>query len=115
MSDANPDERFFNFKPETLALIGEFQRTRKPALVSPVLHGILEKYLPEGERLPAGATPEETLNAFGFESLTLIEVVLDLQDALGITLSDEEMRGMHNLEEVRALLTAKVAALGAAP
>ena len=51
------------------------------------------------------------MNAFGLESLTLIEVVLDLQDALGITLSDDELRGLRSLDEARALLLQKVAAL----
>lgn len=115
MNDADPEDRFFNFKPETLDRIREFQRTRDPALVSPVLNGILEKYLPDGEPPPAASAPEDALNAFGFESLTLIEVVLDLQDAFGIQLSDDDLRRVHHLDGVRALLAEKIAALRAEP
>ena len=99
--------------PATLAAIRAYRRTHDPALVDPILRGIVEKYLPESARLTeaAGTAPEAALNAFGFESLTLIEVVLDLQDALGITLSDDELRGLRNLDAARALLLQKVAAL----
>ena len=107
----NPDDRFFGYPPETLALIHEFQRTRDPVLVSPVLGGVLAKYLPEGRRFPDGSPPEDALNVLGFESLTLIEIILDLQDALGIGISDDEIRGVQHVEEVRALLARKVAAL----
>ena len=82
-----------------------------PRWFPPLLNGILDKYLPEGERSTGGAKPEDTLNAFGFESLTLIEVILDLQDAMGISLSDDELRGLHGMDEVRAVLARKVAAL----
>lgn len=112
------EDRFFNFTPETLEAIREYRRTRDPALVDTVLRGILEKYLPENIRPAeiaaaeiAGAPVESSLNAFGLESLTLIEVILDLQDALGITLTDDELRSLHSLDEVRALLMQKVAAL----
>ena len=46
---------------------------------------------------PTGVSPPETLNAFGFESLTLVEKFLDLQDAFGVRFFDAELRGVHGL------------------
>ncbi len=106
---ADLEDRFFNFPPATLAAIRDYRRSRDPALVGPVLRGIVEKYLPESHA--AAPAPESALNAFGLESLTLIEVLLDIQDALGITLTDEELRALRNLDEARALLVQKVVAL----
>lgn len=111
MNAAEVDQRFFNFTPATLAAIRDFQSTRDPALVEPILHGIVGKYLPETIPTLAGVSPPETLNAFGFESLTLVEVFLDLQDAFGVRFSDAELRDMHGLTDARTLLMQKVAAL----
>ena len=111
MTDPDAEDRFIHYPPKIQALIHEFQRTRAPALVSPILDGILAKYAPPGEPLKTSETPEETLGALGLESLTLLEVYLDLQNALGISLSDDELRGLHRLDEVSALLVKKVDAL----
>lgn len=107
------DERFFNYPPATRQAIAEFQRTRDPALIDPILHAVLHKYLPEGTPADAVSShaPEATLGSFGFESLTMVEIILDLQDAFGITFGDEELRGMTTLEEARGVLARKVAAL----
>ena len=111
MSDNDPEDRFIHYSPEMQALMREFQRTRGPALVSPILAGILAKYAPAAGPPASGETPEAALGALGFESLTLLEVYLDLQDALGINLSDDDLRGLHSPDEVAALLVKKVAAL----
>ena len=111
MNTAEVDQRFFNFTPATLAAIRDFQSTRDPALVEPILHGIIGKYLPETIPTHDGVPPPETLNAFGFESLTLVEMFLDLQDAFGVRFSDAELRGLHGLTDTCTLLRQKVAAL----
>ena len=111
MSDTDTEDRFVHYPPETRASIREFQRTRDPALVSPILKSILAKYAPAAGPSDPGGTPEAALGALGFESLTLLEVYLDLQDALGVSLSDDDLRGLHTPEEVMALLDRKVDAL----
>lgn len=113
MTDAEINDRFFNLPPGTLDAIRAYQRSPDPACVGPVFNGIMEKYLPEGarlERLPGA--DDGYINALGLESLTLLEVVLDLQDALNIRLGDDELRGLTDLHDAHALLLRKVAALG---
>ncbi len=113
MNDTQIDERFFNFPPETVAAIRAYQRSRDPELVMPVFKGIMARYLPENAgriALDQNGT-DAPINAFGLESLTLLEVLLDLEDALGIRLEDRELGGVHNLGEAHSLLLAKVTAL----
>ena len=110
----NPDEikdRFSHFPPAVAGAIREFQYTRDPALVTLILQGILHKYLPENDPAALAETPQVALDTLGFDSITLIEIMLDLQEALGIHLADEEMRGLHDVEGVRVLLLQKVAVL----
>ena len=117
MNLTEPKDRFSNLPPAVSAAIREFQRTSDPALVDPILWGIVRKYLPENDPAALAGAPfaPVTLDSFAFESLTLIEVMLDLQDALRIQLSDEESRGLHDMEGARALLVKKVEALRRSP
>ena len=111
----NPDEikdRFSHFPPAVAGAIREFQCTRDPALVAPILQGILRKHLPEDDPVvQVGTPPQAALDTLNFDSITLIEIMLDLQDVLGIHLADEEMRDLHDVEGVRTLLLQKVGAL----
>jgi acyl carrier protein len=112
MNESDLDNRFFNFPPETLRLIAEYRRTRAPQMIEPVMRAIVSKYAPE--RATEVLDSSRIQNAFGLESLTLLEVVLDLQDAFQITLSDSEFQNLRTIEQTIALITDKVVALGSA-
>jgi hypothetical protein len=111
MNESEISERFFGFPTAALAAIRKYQDSRDPKLVPEIVHGIVEKYLPPGAHPPPGEI--RSLSAFGLESLTLMEVVLDIQDALGLTLTDEELRALSDLNEATGVLEKKVAALSA--
>ncbi|HEX3816781.1 MAG TPA: acyl carrier protein [Chthoniobacterales bacterium] len=108
MNDPQIDDRFFGFPPELVVIIQEYGETHNAALVPGIVHGIIDRYVPPGSRASA-----ESLSALGLESLTLMEVILDIQDALGLTLSDDELRALANLDEATAILEKKVAQLSA--
>lgn len=110
MKESEIAERFLNFPPATMEAIRRYHAGQDPALVSPIVHGIVEKYLPESLR-GQSIDPAKSLNAFGLESLTLVEVFLDIQDALAINVSEDELRGLRNFDEAIALMSNKVAAL----
>jgi acyl carrier protein len=110
MNESEINERFLNFSPATLDAIRRYHARKDPALVSPIVHGIVEKYLPEHLRSQA-IDPAKSLNAFGLESLTLVEVFLDMQDALAISVAEDELRGLKNFNEAIELMSKKVAAL----
>lgn len=110
MTTLDLDERFLNFPPALVALIREYRATHNAELVAPIVDGIVAKYLPEAAA-DRNAGAFKSLNAFGLESLTLMEVILDIQDALGISLPDDELRGLSSFDDATALLARKVAAL----
>lgn len=115
MTDAEIENRFFNYPRETLELIHDYRRRNDPGLIAPVLKGILAKYAP-GTSVPIEQLqePRTIQNAFGLESLTLLEVILDIQDALGIALSDQELQRLQNFDQTMSLISEKVAALNSA-
>ena len=114
MNESEIEERFLNFNPTTVEAICAYRRRPDPKLVSSIVHGIIEKYLPPEMR---DRTPDamKSLNAFGIESVTLMEIILDIQDALDLVITDAELRTLHSFDEATKLLSDKVAALGARP
>jgi acyl carrier protein len=114
MNESEIEERFLNFSPQTLEVIREYRRSRDPQLVSTIVKGIVEKYLPPEmrDRAPEAMT---SLNAFGIESVTLMEIILDIQDALDLVITDAELRSLNNFDQATKLLSEKVAALRDAP
>jgi 3-hydroxyacyl-[acyl-carrier-protein] dehydratase len=112
MNESEIQERFLNFSPPTLAAIRDYGHNRDPKLVSTIVNGIVEKYLPPEMREKA-PDAMKSLNAFGVESITLMEIILDVQDALDLVVTDAELRGLKNFDEATALLSKKVAALSA--
>jgi acyl carrier protein len=112
MNEAEIQERFLNFSPPTIDAIRAYQQSHDPLLVSSIVHGIVEKYLPPEMRQQM---PEDvkSLNAFGIESVTLMEIILDIQDALGLVITDAELRSLKSFDEATRLLSDKVTALRA--
>jgi acyl carrier protein len=51
---------------------------------------------------------DDSFASFGLDSLTLLEVVLDLQDAFDIRLTDEDVRELVTPREVYALVVRKL-------
>ena len=114
MNESEIEERFLNFSPQTLEVIRKYRRSRDPQLVAIIVQGVVEKYLPPElrDRAPEAMT---SLNAFGIESVTLMEIILDIQDALDLVITDAELRGLTNFDQATKLLSDKVAALRAGP
>jgi acyl carrier protein len=114
MKESEIEERFLNFNPETVEAIRAYRQARDPKLVPTIVHGIIEKYMPPELRSQASDTVT-SLNAFGIESVTLMEIILDIQDALDLVITDEELRKLRGFDDATKLLSEKVAALSASP
>lgn len=110
MNESDIDERFLNLNPHALAAIRQYRGSHQPELVQTIVNGIVEKYLPPEMRAQA-AEAMKAPNAFGIESVTLMEIMLDIQDALGLEITDNELRGLKNFDDATNLLRQKVAAL----
>jgi acyl carrier protein len=110
MNDAEIDERFMNLNPQALEAIRQYRQSHQPELVETIVTGIVEMYLPPEMRGQA-AEAMKSPNSFGIESVTLMEIMLDIQDALGLEITDEELRSLKNFDDATNLLRAKVTAL----
>jgi 3-hydroxyacyl-[acyl-carrier-protein] dehydratase len=103
-----------NFKrcsPETIEAIIRFHATRAAAEVPEIARGIIRRYIPaENAAVLDSATAGTPLADLRIESLTMLEIVLDVQDALDITIEDSELREFKTLGDVIGFLEKKVSA-----
>ena len=79
----------------------ELRRTHDTALIQPIVRGIVWRYVHEETRpIVEAATPETPLASLGIDSLMMLEVVLDVQDALDLVIEDNDLRQMHTIGDV---------------
>jgi acyl carrier protein len=75
-----------------------------------IIRGVLARDLPE-ERLPAlpdASDDSRLIEDIGMDSFGMIEVVMTAEEVLGITISNEEMKGITTLGELKSFLRAKL-------
>ena len=108
MSD---DFRFASYDAELRRQIGEFHQKPDKALVVPIVRRIINHYLPKDRKISVDAAMEHSLAELGLDSLTLMEVTLDVQDAFQTTFSDEELRGLTSFSEMTSLIDWRIRAL----
>jgi 3-hydroxyacyl-[acyl-carrier-protein] dehydratase len=116
MSNTPPDlaiaaleKQFRKCSPETIRAIYDFRRDHDIHLVPQIVVGIMRKYVKEdaAERL-AHTDQHATLTSLGVDSLTMMEIILDVQDAIDVTIADNELKGLRTIEEVSELLRSKL-------
>jgi acyl carrier protein len=116
MSNTPPDstiaaleKQFRKCSPETIRAIYDFRRDHDIQLVPQIVVGIMKKYVSAdaAERL-AHTDQQATLSSLGVDSLTMMEIILDVQDAIDVTIADDELKGLRTIEEVSALLRSKL-------
>ena len=56
----------------------------------------------------SGLKEEDSLKEIGLDSLDLVEVMLEIEDALGIEFDSEEIAGLSNLKSVLDLINTKI-------
>lgn len=100
---------------ETIEAILTFRQTGDVLAVGVITRGIFSRYLrDEARESLASAVPETPLSSLGVDSLTMLEIILDLQDALDISIEDPELKHLRTIGDVNELLTAKAAQRGGA-
>jgi acyl carrier protein len=89
----------------TAEAIINLRRTGDTALIPEILRGIVWRYVrPEAREQVEKAPLETPLSALGMDSLMMLEVVLDVQDALDVTVEDAELRQVKTFNDVSQLL-----------
>ena len=123
MTPAAPDSRLqrvlaqlAGYPAEALGAAESVWRTRDPAAADRLLHAVLAHHLPPSPaRPPLGELPDtaDLVQQVGLDSLATVEMGFLLEGLFETKISDEELRGLRQLGDLRALIRAKVAALPA--
>lgn len=113
LSDAEKETIRRSFKrcrEDTIEAIIRLRETHDPALIPAIVRGIVWRYVqPEARPLVEEAKAETPLVALGIDSLMMLEVVLDIQDALDLVIEDEEMRKIQTIGDVISFLERRYA------
>ena len=99
--------RFAAHAPATRDAIAAFQSGHDPALIEPILLGLARYYVPPEAGLSPDATPEETYTLAATESLTLMEMILDVQDAFEIQFQESDLQRITTFPALIDLIRAK--------
>lgn len=85
----------------TVEAIIELRRTGNPDLIQTIVRGIVWRYVRANVRpILDDATAETPLASLGIDSLTMLEVALDVQDALDLVIEDAELKRMQTIGDV---------------
>ena len=95
------NKSFKRCREGTAEAIVELRRTHDTSLIPAIVRGIVWRYVAEDARhVVEEAKPETPLAALGIDSLMMLEVVLDVQDALDLVIEDSDLRQMHTIGDV---------------
>lgn len=89
----------------------EFNRTGAKEHILPVVLGILERYVePDLRPKLRESGPElRLIEDLALDSLTLMEIIILVEESLGISVSNDEARTLRTVEDVRAFAETKAA------
>ena len=89
----------------TVEAIINLRRQGEPSLIPEILRGIVWRYVQADSReVVERATPETPLSSLGIDSLMMLEIVLDVQDALDIVIEDADLKRLQTIGDVNELL-----------
>jgi acyl carrier protein len=103
-------ESFKRCTPETVEAILRFRNERNICSVIVVVNGIIERYvkLTPGETLAAKPCTTRLGEDLGIDSLTMLEIVMAIEEALDFRIEDAEARAIRTLGDVRQYVDDRV-------
>ena len=101
-------------RPETIEAALRFRETGDVTEVPTVVYGIIERHLSaeDAPRLAEANDDTRLAEDLGIDSLTLLEIVLSIEETLGISIDNEELRDIRTLGAVKSFLARKVSNVG---
>jgi len=97
-------------RPEVFESVLKFRNDGDATLVPSIVNGIIERYLPAESKVAIGDTNDDTRLAedLGIDSLTMLEIVLSIEEALGFRIEDSELRNIRTMGDVKGFLGRKL-------
>ncbi len=108
--EAKLRESFKRCSPETLDAIIRFRREHDLEGVIVCVHGIIERYLKlePGEHIAQRPDTVRLGEDLGIDSLTMLEIVMSIEEALDFRAEDADVRNIRTLGDVRRYVDDRV-------
>ncbi len=99
--------------PETVAAAVAFRQTGDTSQLNVIVIGLLERFM-DPEYRPKLAQPNsdalKILEDLGVDSLTMVELVMLVEETLGLTVDNNELRGIKTIGDIKLFVANKVKA-----
>ncbi len=96
--------------PETVEAAIRFRQSRDAREVPAIIYGIIERHMPpeSPKKLADADDSTELIQGLGVDSLTMLEIILSIEETLGISIDNEELRSIHTLGDVKSFIARKL-------
>lgn len=103
-------DSFRRNSPETIEAVLKFRRDGDTASVVIAVHGIIERYLSGDANKTLAQRPDSDRlgEDLGIDSLTMLEIVMSIERALGLRIHDRDVRNIRTLGDVRKYIDDRV-------
>ena len=87
-----------------------FKKTGDARHLPAIILGIIERFVEPDQRSRLNHSPENLrlVEDLGIDSLTMMEIVMLVEDVLAITINHEDLRGLHTLGQVRRFIEVRL-------
>jgi acyl carrier protein len=94
---------------ETIEAAIEFRNEGNLDAIPVVVYGIIQRYLPveAASKLEASTDKTRLIEDLGIDSLTMLEIVLSIEEALALRIENEELREIQTLGDVKEFIKQK--------
>jgi acyl carrier protein len=95
---------------ETIDAAIIYRTSKDVALVPVIVTGIIERFL-EPDIKPMISSGDDSLLLFddlGVDSLTMMEIVILVEETLDISIENEELRGLQSISDIKKFITSKL-------
>jgi 3-hydroxyacyl-[acyl-carrier-protein] dehydratase len=108
--EAKLRESFKRYSPETIEAILRFREERDLDAVIVSVHGIIERFLKldPGEHITNRPDQTRLGEDLGIDSLTMLEIVMAIEEALDFRVEDSDARNIRTLGDVRRYVDDRV-------
>lgn len=96
--------------PETIEAAVDFRKNGDTSKLSTIVLGILARFV-EPEKRSLLENPADTMvlaQDLNLDSITMVEIVLMVEDATGVSISNEEVQSLKTLGDVKNFINSKV-------
>jgi 3-hydroxyacyl-[acyl-carrier-protein] dehydratase len=97
--------------PETIEAAVAFRKTGDTSRLNVIVIGLLERFMDPAMRpklMQPNVDQFSILQDLGVDSLTMVELVMLVEETLGLTVDNTELRGIKTIGDIKQFVAAKV-------